>query len=568
MNKRVIRDYLESLKEDNELDYIFPMLLQSMGYRIISTPKNSKGQSQYGKDIVAVGVDEKGCKCKWYFELKGASAKDINDSTFSVKDGVRDSILAAKYAAYNDSSIPGFNKLPKKIVFVHNGLLKENTRPTFDGFINEEFPNGGFERWDIEKLADLFHEFLFDECLYRNEESYRLVKKILALHDAPGWHTDDFDRLIDIQLQNCPSSKKQRRRITQAFSSIALILAMLFKEGSVNNNLLPSKRAADRAVLKTWEWVLRNKMENEGFINKLFYKILCIQLDIYTQYLNKVLPLAGQYKGLYMFNGFETERILYPLRCFDFIEDVVYYQVAVDSLFISADKRESFRKVSIGMIEQIINQNSGFDMPLLDTHSIPLLLVIYHIWKFSMHSEQEIAKIGNWIFRIASNIIIRKQDMDMFPELYSNSKELARSIFHKSSHYNDKSSLFLMTLIELLYCYGLEDSYKTIRSLILKSNTNLQVSYPIESDDLEISLFNHRLHKELSIQACISLPEELKDLPKTYKKEYNSIPLRTNSSHFPFLVLLAHIHYNTDWFPDFLDFGFLKPLDLKTRNNQ
>lgn len=115
MNKRVIRDYLESLKEDNELDYIFPMLLQSMGYRIISTPKNSKGQSQYGKDIVAVGLDESGCKCKWYFELKGEAAKDINDSTFSVKDGVRDSILAAKYAAYRDSSIPGFNKLPKKM---------------------------------------------------------------------------------------------------------------------------------------------------------------------------------------------------------------------------------------------------------------------------------------------------------------------------------------------------------------------------------------------------------------------------------------------------------------------
>ena len=268
-----------------------------------------------------------------------------------------------------------------------------------------------------------------------------------------------------------------------------------------------------------------------------------------------------------MFNGFETERILYPLRCFDFIKDVIYYQVAIDSLFISEDKRETYRKVSIRMIELIINHNSGFDMPLLDTHSIPLLLIIYHIWNFSMHSEQEIAKMGNWILRIASNIIIRKQDKDMFPELYGNSKELARSIFHKSSHYNDKSSLFLMTLIELLYCYGLEDSYKTLRSLILQSNTNLQVCYPIESDNLEISLFNHRLHNELSIQACISLPEELKDLPKTYKKEYNSIPLRTNRSRFPFLVLLAHIHYNTDWFPDFLDLGFLKSLDLKTPNN-
>lgn len=558
MNKRVIRDYLESLKEDNELDYIFPMLLQSMGYRIISTPKNSKGQSQYGKDIVAVGLDESGCKCKWYFELKGEAAKDINDSTFSVKDGVRDSILAAKYAAYKDSSIPGFNKLPKKIVFVHNGLLKENTRPTFDGFIEDEFPHGGFERWDIEKLTDLFHEFLFDECLYRNEESYRLVKKILAIHDAPGWRTDDFDRLVDIQLQNCSSSKKQRRRVTQAFSSIVLMLAILFKEGTVNKNLLPSKRAADRAVLKTWEWILKNKLEKDVYVVKLFYKILQIQLDIYSQYLNKILPLAIQYKGLYMFNGFETERILYPLRCFDFIGDVIYYQIAVEHLLIPEDKKQGYRNDCIRIIKQIINHNSGFDIPLLDTHSIPLLLIIRHIWDYSVQSEQETAKLGRWILRIASNIILRKRNNDMFPELYSNTKELARSLFKKSTQYNDKSSLFLMHLIELLYCYELDDSYVALRNLILESNTNLQVCYPIESDDLEISLFKHQLHAELSIQACINLPEKLEDLPKYFKKEFKSIPLRTINTPFPFLVYLAHIHYKTDWFPDFLNFGFLK----------
>ena len=53
MKKRIIRDYLSSLKEDNELDYIFPILLSAMDFRLISTPRNSKGQSQYGKDVVA-----------------------------------------------------------------------------------------------------------------------------------------------------------------------------------------------------------------------------------------------------------------------------------------------------------------------------------------------------------------------------------------------------------------------------------------------------------------------------------------------------------------------------------
>ena len=44
MKNRIIREYLESLKEDKELDYIFPILLDAMGFRIVSTPKNSKGR--------------------------------------------------------------------------------------------------------------------------------------------------------------------------------------------------------------------------------------------------------------------------------------------------------------------------------------------------------------------------------------------------------------------------------------------------------------------------------------------------------------------------------------------
>ena len=37
MKNRILREYIESLKEDNELDYIFPILLQAMGFRIVST---------------------------------------------------------------------------------------------------------------------------------------------------------------------------------------------------------------------------------------------------------------------------------------------------------------------------------------------------------------------------------------------------------------------------------------------------------------------------------------------------------------------------------------------------
>jgi hypothetical protein len=82
-NSIIVREYLASLKEDSELDYLFPILLNLMGFRIIQTAKESKGQSQYGKDIIAIGKDKNGIKHKWYFELKGYSDKDITITNFS-----------------------------------------------------------------------------------------------------------------------------------------------------------------------------------------------------------------------------------------------------------------------------------------------------------------------------------------------------------------------------------------------------------------------------------------------------------------------------------------------------
>ena len=298
MNNRVISEYLESLKEDNELDYIFPILLESMGFQIVSTPKNSKGQSQYGKDVVAIGNDEKGRKCKWYFELKGNAAKDITDRTFTNQDGVRESILAAKDVEFPDSSIPGFNSMPTIIVFVHNGILQENTRPHFEGFIKREFPNGGFERWGIEKLTDLFSKHLFDECLYRDEDSYRLVKRILVMYDAPGWDVSEFEKLVDVQLSYCPSNGSKPRLLSKCFSSICLMLAILLKEGQRINNFLPAKRASDIAALKVWAWILKNNKTANPQILNLFSNIIKIHLLIYAKYLDKLIPLATQYKGL------------------------------------------------------------------------------------------------------------------------------------------------------------------------------------------------------------------------------------------------------------------------------
>ena len=96
---------------------------------------------------------------------------------------------------------------------------------------------------------------------------------------------------------------------------------------------------------------------------------------------------------------------------------------------------------------------------------------------------------------------------------------------------------------------------------MIKEGTNLQVSYPIELPDLEILLFSKRLYNEMAVDTSISLPKELKELPQYLRKDYTPIKLKTDGTPYHFLKYLAHIHYQTDWFPDFANFGFLSEVN-------
>jgi len=260
-NNIIVREYLASLKEDNELDYLFPILLNLMGFRIIQTAKESKGQSQYGKDIIAIGNDNKGVKHKWYFELKGFSDRDITQANYSKPDGIRESIIEAKDTVFKDSTITGFNELPTKIVVVHNGVLKTNIRDTFEGLISREFKEGEFERWDIYHLTDIFSEHLFNEYLLSDDASNRLLKKTLAFLDSPDNEYKEFKELVDIQFDKIINIKS--RAFAKLFATLNLLNSLIFHYSKENNYLVPAKECSKYLILKTWHWILINNLQSK-----------------------------------------------------------------------------------------------------------------------------------------------------------------------------------------------------------------------------------------------------------------------------------------------------------------
>ncbi len=157
------------------------------------------------------------------------------------------------------------------------------------------------------------------------------------------------------------------------------------------------------------------------------------------------------------------------------------------------------------------------------------------------------------------NVVARYKDMGMWPEMTGNRKALAKSLYSKSDDYHCESSLLLTTLVELLAYIGAADCYKVLRQSIIDSGVNLQVAYPIHDEyDIETELFRKRLYDELAVETGIQLPEALEEFQETFSKAYKPILYRTDKAGFFYLRILAHIYYQTDFFPDFLGEKFCR----------
>lgn len=548
IRQEIIKEYVASLKEDGELDYIFPLLLERMGYRVLSTPRHSKGQSQYGRDVVAT-KKVKGVDTLFLFELKGFRAHDITDRTLTEKDGIIDSLKASKYTKYRDASIPGLSKFARKYVFVHNGGVDANALLTWNDFVKSEFPDDNLERWDLARLTSLFSECLFDETLLSDEKGYRLFKKVLVLLDAEGNDFSDMVTLVDLQISNIESKKENQRTMLNFFATMRLIASLVYHYAKDANNLYPAKFCIDTIVLKTWAWILKGKRERRNTIVKHFNSLVLLEMQIYEEYVNKVLRFASMEKGLYGFRSSDTEYVFYPIRCYDFLGDLIYFFTLTEA-YVKISEQENRNRIDV--LKSLIKNNNACTIPLLDTHSIIIQMVFRYLY-FHKSGDADVRFMAEYLIDTIINMSKRHSDKNMWPEMNGNRMALAKSLYEKSDDYCCDSSLLIMVVFELIAYMNMPSLYKMFKKVVVESGVNLQVAYPMTEDfDIEQLLFEHRLNEEVSVETNIKLPDTLADFQKNYKKKYCSIKYRTDAVNYGFLRMLAHKYYETDLFPDYL----------------
>ncbi|MEO9850326.1 MAG: hypothetical protein ABJH72_24605 [Reichenbachiella sp.] len=558
-NNIFIREYLESLKEDTELDYLFPILLNTIGFRIVSTAKESKGQSQYGKDIIAIGSDESGQQHRYYFELKGHADRDITDKNFFSRDGIRESIIESKDTAFSDSSIPEFNQLPIKVVIVHNGTLKANIRPTFEGFISKEFKEGQFERWDIYHLTDLFAKHLFNEYLLTDEQSLRLFKKTLVLLDAPENDFHDFKSLVDLQIDKISDIKKGRA-FSKFFATQNLLASVVFHYSELNDNLEAAKQCLTYLLLKTWAWILRNKLEARRSVKKEFSKLIGVHYRMLHKYFEKTIPIARLENGLFSEQGGPFEEIGYPLRCFEYLNYLIYFFEARlhfpnFSKEPSQRKRKKLRRIQKDLLIEIITNNDGCNRPILDYHSISILNVVLFLLQKNDLRDEDLKFVGEYLFSTTESILIINTVRGRFP-LVGSELDLVKKV-NKGKIQSDPDpknlppTLLITILFEFSAILSFTQMYDDFKDGF-KDKINLQTAYPhFDKYDIEQLLFEKHFGNEFYVETGIEFQSNINEFKEYMKKKENdSIEYRTDASGFGFLRKLAHVYFKNEYFVD------------------
>lgn len=551
INSIIVQEYLESLKEDGELDYLFPILLNLMGFKIIATPRESKGQPQYGKDIIAVGVDSAdGIKKRFYFEVKGYSDRNIDDSVLNKKDGIIDSFRAAKNTKYEDSSIPGFDSLPIKYVLVHNGILKMNTGRTLQGFIENEFPEKNFERWGIYELSELFYKYLFSEYLFTDKESLRLFKKTLALLDVPDYDFSDFKKLVDLQIEKIQTIKNGRA-LKKFFATQNLLATVIISYCKENDNLESSKNCISYLLLRTWGWVLENKIEQRPSIKKEFTKLVLIHYNMLDTYFQKTIDITKELNGLYSENGGSFEEIGYPLRCFEYLNYLIYYFKAQE--FFNKTDRNNLRNKQKDLIIEIVQNNEASSRPLLDNHSIAITNIILFFLDSEKKEvrEKDLRFLAEYLYHIIENIYLIKKLRNRYPLLNNDQVILTREIVNRNkTKYEDSSTLLITQLFEFCAILGYQQPHQEYHDLF-KDDIDLQIAHPnFKEFDIEQLLFKKHMYNEYYVETGVNLKESLDDFKKDIlSRTFDDFEFRTDSIGFNFLRVLAHIYFKNEFFP-------------------
>lgn len=506
--KLIIRQYLASLKERDELDAMLPDLLSQLGLNVYSRP--GRGTRQDGVDVAAAGSLDGGAEKVYLFSIKAG------DLTRSSWDGDAVQSLRPSLNEILDTYIP--NRLPNEhidkdvvVCLCFGGDIQEQVRPQVEGYIKQnKRDNLTFEEWNGDKLASLIlSSFLREDLLPQSARSQ--LRKSLALLDEPEASYQYFSDLI--RSLSSSESTKDKNQIT-AIRQMNICLWILFVWARDAGNLESAYLSSELALLNAWKIARAYSAKTTKAakaIQLAFRSILVVYRQISSQYLGeKILPHTHKRHAL--------SAAVHPscsldvnLKLFDVLGRLAiggiwaYWstqQVDDDENEILDQMWGEVQSISVA-VKQLISNNPALFLPIKDDQAIDMAIaVLLLVVDSNNHND-----IRKWLSELVKRATFAYQINSQYPCNLSSYAELLEHPQQNNENYHQEvtNGSILFPMIALCAALlGDNDLYKQVQSIKQKhlSHSNFQFWYPDESSE-EHFYSNSDAHGATLSHACI-----------------------------------------------------------------
>lgn len=550
--KLILKEYLASLKERDELDAILPDLLSQMGLVVFSTPR--RGIKEYGVDIAAVGSISGGKEKVYLLSVKAGNLtrETWNGSSNQVLRPSLDEILDS----YIPARVPPEHKdKPIEICLCFGGEVHSGIRQEVTGYTSRNSTsNIQFSEWNGDKIAEFILQYFLNEELA--PEKYRsLLRKSIAMLDEPDVSIQYYKSLVN---ELCSQELDDKKPVIAVLRQLNIYTWMLFAWSRDVGNLESAYICSEYVLLKAWDIsksFLPKKGKNTEVINQLIDKLINLHLTVADFYFEKVVvPSASTYLALSSMVA-PSCAVDVNLKLFDLLGRLslrgiwTYNQCCL--LIGQSEFENDLRGFEIhyhktcNLIMSMIDNNSMLLTPYKDDQATDIMLAIFCLSRCREYHTF----IESWLKNLVNLTNISFATNQKY---FSNIQEYRKLIAHpinSTKEYREEvtqGSILLPYLSLVASIFNYEELYTLIQNLQREflSHSNIQLYF--FNEDSENYLYNN-MEMHGSSLSDVDIQQSPKDLLKDISEECESSneinDLSAIKSRLYPLVLIACRHY-------------------------
>lgn len=465
--KLLIREYLASLREREELDAILPDLLSELGYTVFSRP--GRGTVQHGVDIAAVSPAGPEPSKVYLFSVKKGdlTRNEWNSGTQALRpslDEIQD--------AYIPTRIPQeYAQLKVVICLCFGGDMQEQVRAAVTGYISQRSTERiSFEEWNGDKLAGLLLDgVLREELLPRPLRAD--FQKAVALLDEPDVAYRHFARLAGQLLEI--GGQDDRSRVRSA-RQLYLAVWVMFVWARDRDNLEAPYLASELGLLTLWE-LLKPLIETQGSANadvtRVLHQLIMVHFTIAALFLEqKIAPHVGTRDALAMAVQSQTAADV-NLKLFDILGRMSMTGHWMHWMNLRAGPEVAAARQEVldnwrGMALTMIENNPALWLPVTDHQATDIALFLL-FWLVSGTGDND--RIGAWLGSMVDRLNFTVRTRAHYPIAQTDYRDIVRPAADKSDEvFQERTpgSTLIPTLAAWIAAMGIRPLSKVLADLV------------------------------------------------------------------------------------------------------